>query len=117
MEADFPESKNSRLWNAKERSYLQVRAAASDLWVRHVSERSASPGTTFTVTSGLGAKWHILALRRSRRLKCASILHKLFASMAPLGRRALVNYFVKFILSLTLTEPKAPDREVTPRNH
>ena len=34
------------LKRAEERSYSQVRAAASDLWVRHVPERSASPGTT-----------------------------------------------------------------------
>ena len=31
------------------------------------------------------------------------------ASMTPLGRRALVNYFVKFILSLSLSwSPKHP---------
>ena len=58
--------------------------------MRHVPERSASPGTTFTVTSGLGAKWHMLALRRRRRLKCASISTQI--AMAPLGRRALVSY-------------------------
>ena len=33
----------------------QVRAAASDLWVRHVSESSVSPATTYDHLPHLGA--------------------------------------------------------------
>ena len=54
-----------------------------------------------TITSGLGAKWHILALKEEPQSQMCGHSTQI-ASMAPLGRRALVNYFVKFILSLDL---------------